>query len=122
MEFLFLIGFVSLIAFAFILATGWQIKEFTEEEKKQSIVDFGDNLKNELDVAAVVKDGYARQITLPKKIDSTINYSIEMRNSTLIIITEHYRYAKIVPKTKGRLEIGKNRISKVNNTVIIKNV
>ena len=118
-EFLFLIGFLFIFSLGFIVVAGIQMKEFSDNKKIETILDFGDSLKKEIGIASVVKNGYEREIYLPEKIDNSINYTIITKNSTLIIKTENYEFAAIIPKTQGSLAKGKNTIKKINNSVAI---
>jgi uncharacterized protein (UPF0333 family) len=121
MEFLLLIGFIFIITIGFIIAAGIQMKNFSDESKKELVKDFGLYLKKEIDVASVVKDGYKREISLPEKIDGKIDYSIMMENYTLIVFTDVYDFSSIVAKTNGTFDQGKNIITKINGTVIVQN-
>jgi hypothetical protein len=121
MEFMLLIGFVLVISLSFLAVAGELFQNFRESEKKSLIDDFGSSIKKELDLASVVKEGYKRTITLPEKIDGSINYSIENKNVTLIIRSDDDEFSWVIPNTVGTLKKGENVISKVNNSVSIKN-
>lgn len=122
MEFLLLISFLFIMLLGFITVAGIQLKDFSDNQKINLINDFGYSLKRELVLASIVNDGYQRTVTLPVKIDNTINYSITMQSSILIIETEEYGFSAIVPPTQGVLRKGSNIIRKINNSVIIENV
>ncbi len=121
-EFLIIICFIFVISLSFIIAAGIQMKGFSDNNKKELIEDFGESLKKEIRIASTVRNGYERKITLPEKIDSSIDYSITMKNSTLIIYTEEYEFVTIIPKTIGNLSNGSNTIRKINGSVYIENV
>ncbi len=121
-EFLIIICFIFVISLSFISAAGIQMKGFSDNNKKELIEDFGESLKKEIRIASTVRNGYERKITLPEKIDSSIDYSITMKNSTLIIYTEEYEFVTIIPKTIGNLSNGSNTIRKINGSVYIENV
>ncbi|MCK5283736.1 MAG: hypothetical protein KAK00_10125 [Nanoarchaeota archaeon] len=110
------------MSLGFIIAAGIQIKEFSDNQKVKTIIDFGNSLKRELNLASVVKEGYQRTIILPNKVDNSINYTIQNTNSTLIIGAEGYEYSAIIPKVQGELKKGTNSIKKINGSVIIENV
>jgi len=119
-EFLVLIGFLTIISFGFITASGIQIKEYSDNQNKAMVEEFASSLKRELDMASVVKEGYERTVSLPEEIDGKILYNISMQGSTLTIITEEYSYSVIIPETEGRFETNKNNlIRNTNNTVVI---
>ena len=122
MEFLFLVGFVFFMAFGFIFVASVQMKDFSDSKKRTIILDFGDSLKEEMNIASVVFDGYQREISLPEKIDGTIDYSIIMSSSTLVISTEYDDYQGIIPKTTGNLQKGNNIVRKQNGTIFIENI
>lgn len=118
-EFLVLIGFLSIFSLGFITVAGIQMKEFSDDKKTETIIDFGNSLKKEIALASIVKNGYKRETYLPDKIDNSIDYTIITKNSTLIIRTDYYEYSAIIPKTQGNLTKGSNIIEKINNLVII---
>ncbi len=122
MEFLLLMCFLFLIVISFVAVSGYQMKKYSDNQKKELVEDFGYSLKKEVDIASVVKDGYHRTVILPDKIDASLDYSISMSNATLIILTETYEYNGIIPQTIGSLKKGSNIIKKINNQVQIENV
>ena len=122
MDFLFLVSFVFIFSLAFIIAAGIQLKDFSDNQKIDAVIDFGESLRKEIDIASVVKEGYFRTVVLPDKIGDSINYSIEMGNFTLIIDTDDYVYSAKISDVEGELKKGSNTIKKINNTVKIENV
>ena len=122
MEFLFLISFVFVFSLGIVIAAGIQLNDFSDNQKIKLVIDFGESVRKEIDLASVVKDGYMRTIELPDKIDGTINYSIEMNSFTLIINTEYYEFDARISETDGELKKGVNIIKRVNNSIKIENV
>ncbi|MBR9700029.1 hypothetical protein GOV09_06225 [Candidatus Woesearchaeota archaeon] len=120
-EFLFLISFLFVVSLGFIYAAGSHMKDFSDNQKRVAIEDFGESLKNELVLASVVKEGYERTIELPDKIDGTIDYTINVLNSTIVILADKYEFSFIVPKTEGALQKGTNIIRNIDQTVFIEN-
>ena len=117
MEFLFLVSFVFVFSLAFVVAVGIQLTDFSDNQKKDTTVDFGDSIRKEMDIASVVKNGYIRKIVLPDMIDDSINYTIQMSNYTLIISTDNYEYSAKISYFEGTLQKGNNTLKKINNTV-----
>ena len=110
MEFLFLISFLFVFSLAFIIAAGIQLKNFSDNNKIELVVDFGESLTREINLASIVNEGYERTIILPDKIDDSIEYTIEMNGSTIIVNTDYYEFSDIISKTNGELKKGNNTI------------
>lgn len=121
LEFLLLIGFVFMVSLGFILSASIQISNFTDEKNNEAIADFGNALKTELTLASVVHPGYYRKISLPEKINGKIEYTVEMKNSTIIIVAQKYYFNNIIPNTQGQLQKGNNIIRNQNGVVVIEN-
>lgn len=121
MEFLILIGFLTVFTFGFIVAAGVQFKDFSDSQKINLVKEMGESVKSEIGLASTVKEGYRREIFLPDKIDGAIGYNISAANSTLIIRAENYEFSAVIPKIEGQLdEAGKSYIiSHINNSVKI---
>jgi len=122
MEFLFVIGFVFVLSVGLIAVAGHRMKEFSDKKQEVITNEYIDVLKKELDIASVVKIGYSRTITLPQKIDGTINYTIQMNSSAIIITTNLNSYTRIIPTTQGVLKKGQNIIRRTNTNLVIENV
>jgi len=121
MEFLALIGFVFIVAFGLILAAGTQLQDFRDNRDRELVYDFGTWLKNELDIASNVHDGYIREITLPDKIEDILEYSLRVNTTTIDIQAEHTQYIGLIPPVEGFLQKGKNTIKKNNGKITIEN-
>lgn len=121
MEFLVLIGFVFLMSFGLIFAAGTQLGNFRDDRNKELVTDFGSWIKSELDVASVVHNGYIRQITLPNKIDDTIEYTIITNGSAIVIEAEDQTYIGLIPIIQGSIQKGKNTIYRDNQIITIEN-
>ncbi len=119
MELLVLIGFLFLIAIGFIISAGIQLKNFQDEKTKNTFLDFSNMLRLELQTASTVMDGYIRNITLPEKIDGIIEYQIDLKNSTIIIISNNFEESFTITNLEGNINKGKNTIKKINESIII---
>ena len=121
MEFLFLVAFVFIASFGFILAAGIQLDHFSDERNKETVEDFGNSLKTELSLASVVHDGYYREFRLPEKINDKLDYTVTVKNTTLIVSTDEYYYNSIIPNTQGHFVKGDNIIRNTGGRITIEN-
>lgn len=121
LEFIILISFLFIICVGFITVSAYQMQEFSDEQNRYIINQFGNSIKMEINLASVVKDGYERTIILPDKIEGSINYTITTGSSTLTISAADNQFVKVIPNINGQLQKGKNTIRKINNTVRIEN-
>ena len=122
MEFLLLIGFIFLIAVIFMQAFAERFSDFSDAKKKDAVKDICQAVRDELVMASVVKDGYARNLTLPQKIDNTLEYNLSITNSTLAVSIEDYVSLCVIPHINGTLSKGTNEIRKYNGTITIHQV
>lgn len=122
MEFFMLIGFIFIFSIGFIYVFGLQLKDYSDRKTIETVNDFGESLKKEIDITSVVKEGYERKINLPEQIDGSINYSVSIISKTLILNTEIREFNYILPATKGSFQKGDNLLKNINKTVVIENV
>ena len=75
-------------------------------------------LQKEVLIAAYVEDGYSRAFEIPDKLDS-INFSIDMRNSTITVESKNSIYTAPIPYSVGNFSKGTNTIRKSENVIYI---
>jgi hypothetical protein len=119
LEFLMAVGFLFFISFAAIAVIGYLLTNYSETDRSDMVVEFGESIKKEIEVASAVKDGYERSVTLPAKIGGLIDYDVSTSASTLVVSTDYQEYTAIIPEVQGTLAIGQNTITKDNGIISI---
>lgn len=122
MEFFILVGLALLIAIAFEIASLDQLKDFRDQKESEAVKDVALKIQRELLLAATVEDGYVRVFELPDRLDSTINYSLTILNSTLFVQSKNSFYSVAIPKVAGNLSRGINNINKTGGVIYLNNI
>jgi len=120
-EFMFLIGFLTIISIAVIAVAGYQLENYNKRIETYRIKDLGESLKKEIETAAIVQDGYIRLLDVPETIEYNINYTLTSSATSIYIQGEHYSYSAIIPPIIGSIQKGTNTIKKINGEIIIEN-
>ena len=122
----FAIEFIVLIAFMFLIFVGviavvtTKIIEAKENERQGIAEDIATLVKNEIDLARSVSDGYSRTFNLPNKIEGN-SYTIEIiDNRELVVNYIDKEYVLFLQENIiGNINPGVNIITKVNGFVNI---
>ncbi len=117
-EFFVFLGLGFLIAIAFDIASINQLNDFRTEKENEAVRDLALKLQMELSIAANVEDGYVRIFGVPDALDS-INYSITIQNSTVIVQSKNSIYLSSIPKVIGNISKGTNVINKSGGVIYI---
>ena len=117
-EFFIFLGLAFLVAIAFEIASLEQLSDFRLRKENDIAKDLALSIQKELILAATVEDGYVRTFKLPDQVES-INYSIQMQNSTLAVQTKNSYYLVGIPNSIGNLTKGTNQIKKINGILYI---
>ncbi len=119
-EFVILMGFASLVAMLFIMATISQIDDFNDLKEQILIKDVAYKLRSEIYLASIVKEGYQRDFTLPELLDYTIEYNATIKdNKTLWIRTQKYNYFLSIPEVLGNPNLNNNTITKEGGVIYL---
>ena len=117
-EFFILLGIIFLTAIAFELVSLDHLKDFRIQKESDSVKDMAIKLQKEILVASTVEDGYVRIFTLPAQLES-INYSVAIENSTLVVTSKNAFYTVSIPIVVGNLTQGTNNITKTGGVIHI---
>ncbi|MBL7055211.1 hypothetical protein ISS05_05640 [Candidatus Woesearchaeota archaeon] len=116
MEFFVLIGLAAITVMIFILASLSQIRDFQDKKEYILLKDLALKLQTEINLAATAEDGYSRQFTISERLDN-LNYSITIKNETLIAYSGKSLYAVSIPKITGNITKNTNTITKTGGVV-----
>lgn len=122
----FAIEFVVLVAFMFLIFLGFtavitsKILEAKENERQKIAEDIATLVRNEIDLAKSVADGYNRIFSIPNKVEGS-DYNIEIiDNRELVVNYIDKEYVSFLPeKVEGNINLGENAIRKEDGVVYI---
>jgi len=119
-EFIVLIAFMFLIFVGFIAVITTKILESKENERQGIVEDIAALVKNEIDLAKSVTDGYLRTFNLPSRIGGN-TYNIEIiENRELVVNYVDKEYVLFLQENiQGNVNPGANTIRKENGIVYI---
>ena len=117
-EFFVLVGLAFLVAIAFEIASLSQLNDFRIQKEGEAVKDLALKLQKELLIAATVEDGYIRTFQIPGTLD-TINYSLNIQNSTLEVQSKNSYYIVRIPIVIGNVSKGTNTINKTGGVIYI---
>ena len=96
--------------------TFYYLKDFRNDEKYYDVKAIGEQIRNEVYMAASVEDGYSRQFFL----DNNTNYSIRRVNKSILVSSGSNSYASFVEMDfVGNFTRGLNNISKLDGVVYV---
>ncbi len=120
----FAIEFAALVAFMFLIFLGFaavittKILEAKESERQKIAEDIAASVRNEIDLAKSVADGYKRNFTLPAKIQGN-SYSIKIIDNREVVVNyidkEHVLF--LPESICGDIYLPNNVIDKENGVV-----
>jgi len=84
-EFIVLLAFMFLIFVGFIAVITTKILEAKENERQGIVEDIATLVKNEIDLAKSVSDGYSRTFNLPTRIEGNV-YSVEIIDNRELVV------------------------------------
>ncbi len=126
-----IISFMFLVFTAFLMLVSRRYVDIQEEKDRMLIVDVGDVIKNEVDMALFAENGYYRQFSLPTKLGLK-NYSINLTPSYImnsnfselsikyVNRTKKFEHVIFLPKNvNGTIINGKNYIAKRNGIICL---
>ena len=118
MEFLF---FVGISIFILMIYMGISFNYIDIISKKGEIIEaqnLADTLKNEINLAGRVENGYIREITLPIKINS-LDYTAKVESRTVVVNFEGSDFISLLA-TDVDVSIIPNNILDPSNTYLLK--
>ena len=117
-EFIVLIAFMFLIFLGVIAVITSKVIEAKENERLGIAEDIATLVKNEIDLAKSVSDGYSRKFVLPTKVNG-VDYGIEIMGNRELVVTyldkEHVSF--LPEKVCGDVYMPDNEIDKEKGIV-----
>lgn len=119
-EFIVLIAFMFLVFLGFIAVITTKILESKENERQGIAEDIAALVKNEIELAKSVTDGYNRTFNLPSKISGNM-YNVEIiDNRELVVNYVDKEYVLFLQENiQGNVNSGSNTIRKEKGTIYI---
>jgi uncharacterized protein YpmS len=120
MEFFALIGLAFLAVILFTSLAVNETKEFSDQREFLWVKDLALKLQKEVNLAALVEDGYERSFTLEDKFDGKIDYFTIVTNSSITVNSSNAVFSVKVPLIYGKnFTKGTNKIEKIDGEVYI---
>jgi len=117
-EFIVLMAFMFLMFVGFIAVITSKILEAKENERLRIAEDIATLVKNEIDLAKSVSNGYSRTFNLPRKIGGN-TYTIKIIDNRELVVNyidkEHVIFLQ--ENVVGNIILGVNTITKVGDVV-----
>ncbi len=119
-EFVILIAFMFFIFLGFITVIASKVLDAKENERQKIAEDIATLVRNEIDLAKSVADGYNRIFSIPNKVEGS-DYNIEIiDNRELVVNYIDKEYVSFLPeKVEGNINLGENAIRKEDGVVYI---
>ncbi len=114
-EFVIMTGIAMVFAIMFIIAVG-QNKSLQDTKEFFLLKDIGLKIRDEISMTSNAEDGYSRQFVLPETLVGR-NYSIAIKNNTLIVRTSSTLYITSILNVTGYIRNGSNSITKANGMI-----
>ena len=118
-EFFTLVGLAFLTAIFFMTASANEAREFRDKKDFFLIKDVALKLQKEATIAASVEKGYARNFTLPDKLENFLDYSMTVGNTTITVNTSKTLVILAIPKVNGSFTKGSNKIENLDGRVYV---
>lgn len=109
-EFTLLMAIGTLFLLIFIILSATFSAHAINEQRRQTLLDFGYTLQDELIIATSVHSGYERVITVPDSLGK-FNYEIVSTNKKFTLSSAQQSYDFRIPEISGSLVKGTNIIS-----------
>lgn len=116
-EFVTFVGMAILMLVIVAFIANSQLEEFRNQKENILLKDALFKVQDELLIASKLEDGYLRTFNIPDKLEKTINYSITLNNSILVIESKNFRHFLIAPQVNGSLNKGNNTINKTRGVI-----
>ena len=121
LEFLIFSGIAFILIIVLTAISANQIKGIFNYKEDILVKDLALKVQGELNLAAMVEDGYTREFEVPDKLDN-IDYSIFIVNGTLFVQSKNSIYIARVPKLIGNVSKGINSINKLSGLIYINSI
>lgn len=118
MEFMILSSF---LLFIFVVILGYVSYNASYVNKKRDIImgeDLITKVQKEINLAAMVMDGYSREFRLPQKLGRK-DYIILIVGNEVIASTDKQDFWRVIPNVTGSINKGENIITKENGTIFL---
>ena len=119
MEFFVLSGLAFFVSIIFTIYAIDELKSITSQREYNLLKDLGIALQKEALIASSVEDGYLRTFTIPQTLQATLEYSIQMSNTSLSIESAKTAFTASIPQLQGNFSKGANKIEKRDGVVYV---
>lgn len=110
-EFMILVGILFFLLFLLGLNQLADAKRAYSEKESELVYDLALKLQEEIRTASLVEDGYARNFTIPSKLEN-FDYEISIDGGFLSVSSSAAIYTVRVPNATGAVNKGQNYIRK----------
>lgn len=114
-EFVAMVGIATMILLVFLYLFSVMINERVDEKKTIIAEDFIASIQNEFITASTAQLGYRRSFEIPDKIEG---YEFRITNTDKMLLM-NYTTPRIIPESRGVLQVGTNVIENRNGTVCV---
>ena len=111
-----LVGILFFMLFLFGLSQFGDAKRAYAEKESELVYDLALKLQEEIRAASLVEDGYARNFTIPVKLEN-FDYDIAVDSGFLTVTSGTAIYTVRIPSTTGSINKGPNYIRKEGGAV-----
>jgi len=118
-EIILLMGFLFFVFLIFLGFFNARLSESNDEKESILLRDVSQQIQNEVRLAYNTEEGYSRKFTIPERLDSRIDYDIQVIGDSLLTNTSKYQYVLSIPSITGAVVKGENQIKKVNGTIVV---
>jgi uncharacterized protein (UPF0333 family) len=122
LEFLLLLAVMFIIFTGFLAVTTTKILNAKDRERQQIAEDIAVTVRDEIEFANSLQDGYERTFTLPPKINGN-TYTVTVLDNREIVVTyldkEHVEF--LPGGISGTVDVGLNTVRKENGIVYLSN-
>ena len=115
-EFMILVGILFFLLFLFGLSQLADAKRAYAEKESELVYDLALKLQEEIRVASLVEEGYARNFTIPLKLEN-FDYEISVDSGFLTVASGTALYSVRIPNITGPINKGPNYIRKEGGAV-----
>lgn len=117
-EFIIITSILVFITIVFGLFASERLLDIRDRSNFLQLQDLAGTVRNEIEVAHGMEDGYERRFGLPDYVGNS-EYSIVLANATVVISFQDEEFAFAVLPVNGSVQKGANRIRKLDGEVIL---
>lgn len=117
-EFFIFMTIAILVSFIFLTLIAEDLSDEKDIEKKELLKDVVYHVRNEINLAHTVENGYYREFTVPEFLHQ-YDYEIMRRQDELIASIDPFSYSVIIPNITGSITKGTNKLRKQDDIVYL---